>query len=274
MTKRVQHELAKCVNCREEFVPTSKKQSYCVKPDCQHARKINYQRNYVTAHRDSLFKVSDYLLKTNDGLICRKCNAGGFKSEQALISHVYRVHTAEGNAHRSSPPKGIRTWNKGLTKSDPRVAKSAATLSTTIRGLIATGNRVASQMGKSSREKLSKAQSVHNHGGRSKWYEVSGQKVQGTWERDIAIKFDQLGIRWEKLKTGKDILRYTMNDKEHSYTPDFYLADFDVYLEIKGYWWGNDKAKMDAVKLQHPEKRIIIVQKDGYKKILDGERVW
>ena len=64
------------------------------------------------------------------------------------------------------------------------------------------------------------------------------------------------------------------NSDEKSYTPDFWLEKFDLYLEVKGFWWGNDKAKMQAVISQHPDKKLIIIEKLEYEKILRGELVW
>jgi hypothetical protein len=119
-----------------------------------------------------------------------------------------------------------------------------------------------------SKRKISEKLSINNKGGRSKWYVVADQKVQGTWERDIAIKFEQLGIRWLKLKTNKDTLKYEMNGKIRSYTPDFYLLDYDIFVEVKGFWWGNDKEKMRIVLESHPDKNIVIVEKDEYKEIM------
>lgn len=124
------------------------------------------------------------------------------------------------------------------------------------------------------KRKLSEKMSINNKGGRCKWYEVSGQKVQGTWERDIAMKLDELNIKWAKLKTNKDTLQYELDGKQKSYTPDFYLEEYDLFLEIKGFWWGNDKNKMKAVMEQHPQKRVIIVEKQEYEKIMDGKLIW
>lgn len=129
-------------------------------------------------------------------------------------------------------------------------------------------------MGEEARKNLSIRQSLNNSGGKCKWFEVSGQRVQGTWERNIANKFNEMGIKWIKLKTHKDILFYTYKDSERAYTPDFYLPDFDVYLEVKGYWWGDDRNKMDIVIKQHPDKKIIIIEKSEYKRIMQGEQVW
>lgn len=131
-----------------------------------------------------------------------------------------------------------------------------------------------SRMGNAAKKKLSIKQSLNNSGGKCKWYEVAGQKVQGTWERNVALKLEELGIRWYKPKVHKDVWSYKLNDKNKSYTPDLYLIDLDLYLEIKGHWWGNDKDKMDAVLEQHPDKNLLIIEKDQYQKILQGELVW
>lgn len=124
------------------------------------------------------------------------------------------------------------------------------------------------------RKRISEKLSINNKGGRSKWYTVADQSVQGTWERNIALKLEEMQIRWTKLKTNRDTLEYVMDGKTRSYTPDFYLEDYDVYLEIKGYWWGNDKEKMRIVLSTHTDKNICVVEKEQYDKILRGELVW
>ena len=128
--------------------------------------------------------------------------------------------------------------------------------------------------GEEARKALSIRQSLHNSGGRCKWYEVAGQKVQGSWERDIASKFEEIGVKWIKPKIHSDILHYELNGEVRSYTPDFYLPDYDLYIEVKGYWWGNDKSKMNAVMKQHSDKKILIVEKDGYEAIMQGKQLW
>lgn len=125
-----------------------------------------------------------------------------------------------------------------------------------------------SRMGVDARKRLSIEQSTKNRGGKSKWYNVAGQLVQGTWERDLALKMEELSIKWTKLKTGKDVWPYVIEGTLKHYTPDFYLPEFDVYLDPKGFWWGNDKQKIEAVKAQHTDKKLIIVEKELYNKLL------
>jgi hypothetical protein len=127
------------------------------------------------------------------------------------------------------------------------------------------------RMGPEARKRLSIAQSTNNRGGKSKWYLVSNQLVQGTWERDLAIKMNLLNIKWNKLKTGKDVWPYVIDGNIRNYTPDFYLEEFDVYLDPKGYWWGNDKHKIEEVRRQHSNKRLIIIETPLYKTLLKAD---
>lgn len=85
---------------------------------------------------------------------------------------------------------------------------------------------------------------LENHkNNRSQWYEVSGIKVQGTWERDFAIRLNDLNIKWS---------RPHLKFKGHRrYTPDFYLDDLDIYVEIKGFMRDRDKRKMWLVLDEH-----------------------
>ena len=62
-----------------------------------------------------------------------------------------------------------------------------------------------------------------------------------------------------------------MDGKLRHYTPDFYLPEYDVLLEVKGHWWGRDREKMDIVLKTHTDKNIVIVEKEHYEKILQGD---
>ena len=121
---------------------------------------------------------------------------------------------------------------------------------------------------------MSEKRSLNNKGGKSKWYEVNGIKVQGTWERNIASILTEKSINWIKPSTTNHSFKYQIDGKIKTYTPDFYLESENVYLEIKGFWWGRDKEKMLSVLTQYPDIKIIIIEKNHYKRILDGELVW
>lgn len=117
---------------------------------------------------------------------------------------------------------------------------------------------------------LSIEQSIKNRGGKCKWFEVSGKRVQGTWEKKMAEYFDIHTIEWIKPKKNSDIWEYKHGGKIKRYTPDFFLPEYNLFLEIKGYWWGNDKEKMKLVLEQHQDKRIVIIEKKEYNELLNG----
>jgi transposase len=128
----------------------------------------------------------------------------------------------------------------------------------------------ASVMGKDARERLSKRMSENNPGGKSKWFELDGKKVQGTWELNFAIHCNENNIEWTRCKPWK----YVMDGKTRNYTPDFHIPSKDLYIEIKGRWWGEDRRKMDCVIEQHPDKNILIIEKEQYNQLMEGELVW
>ena len=208
---------------------------------------------------------------------CIHCN-------KSIVSTRHKDHQSkclrmqEERANRPGKvghPVGVPAWNKGLTKeTSDAVARHAKAVSDTLQTKVKNGTYRINRMGESARLKLSEEQSIKNRGGKCKWFDVNGIKVQGTWEYNIALKLNEMGIDWSKPKTNTDLIKYVLNGKIRSYSPDFYLSGFNVYLEIKGYWWGYDKQKMEAVMEQHPDKKIVIVEKAEYKRILQGELVW
>lgn len=57
-------------------------------------------------------------------------------------------------------------------------------------------------------------------------------KFQGLWEVEFAKYLDNKNIKWERPhKTYK----YIFENENHRYLPDFYLPEYNLYIEIKGY---------------------------------------
>lgn len=66
--------------------------------------------------------------------------------------------------------------------------------------------------------------------GAHKSYIYCGIKFISSYEVKVAQSLDAYGIRWVKPSR----LEYTdLNGKKHHYTADFYLPEFDVYLDPK-----------------------------------------
>jgi hypothetical protein len=89
-------------------------------------------------------------------------------------------------------------------------------------------------------------------------------------EQRVAKRLDELNIEWEyeeyTLPYLKPIRQAVCGDchskavyAKRSYTPDFYLPEFDVFLEVKGKFGQTDRMKMRLVTDQHKDRRFIMV---------------
>lgn len=125
--------------------------------------------------------------------------------------------------------KGSIPWNKGLTKDvDPRVEHSEKTLKK-IRKI--NKNRVFSHTDEF-KERQRKRAKERNLGGvrQSKRIKYNGKNLGSSYELELAKSLDKNQIKWVNSKKFK----YFDNEgKERTYTPDFYLVDYDVYLDPK-----------------------------------------
>ena len=65
---------------------------------------------------------------------------------------------------------------------------------------------------------------------------------------------DEQKINWCK---SKEHFTYIFEEKEHEYFPDFYLKDYDLFIEVKGQVMPKDLEKWK----QFPRKLLIIDQK-------------
>ena len=72
--------------------------------------------------------------------------------------------------------------------------------------------------------------------------EYKGYKFQGSWEVTFAKYLDNLNIKWERPNKKFD---YIYNNDNHKYLPDFYLPDYNLYIEIKGYPTQRDFCKWE-----------------------------
>jgi hypothetical protein len=73
---------------------------------------------------------------------------------------------------------------------------------------------------------------------------IDGFRMDSSWESIFANYLNKNNIKWIK---NKKPFRYIFENEEHSYYPDFYLEDFNLYVEIKGQETERDKAKYKAV---------------------------
>ena len=140
------------------------------------------------------------------------------------------------------------TWNKGLTASDNTSIAETKRTKTEKRkqGLYKT---VLSGVALDPTKRWKR--------NKFPWTDSFGNEcvLESKHEKEVAEILDNEGIRWirpGRLKLGSG----------HSYEPDFYLVEYDVYLDPKSLWIKNKKYSETPT-----AKRIIKYQEDQSKKI-------
>jgi hypothetical protein len=93
--------------------------------------------------------------------------------------------------------------------------------------------------------------------GRVKNIDYNGVKLKGGWELIVAKWFDENNIKWEYETKSFD---YEWNGLK-KYYPDFYLPDFNLFIEVKGYQTDRDLSKWKSV------KNLLVFKIDEIKKI-------
>lgn len=236
-------------------------------PICDRLISNNNYNKHVDCCSEQEKNVIDDLWKLEDNLYqCPICNKNF--SKKGISSHIWRVH-GDGKLHNHKL-KGKKSWNYGLTKdTDDRLQK----ISDERKRKFDLGELVPSFTGKKhtveTKQKISCSISKNNKGGRCKWYEVvhpSGSivKVQGTWEFRFAKILNMIDPNWIKpsLYDKNHSFKWVDGSNNvHTYTPDFWSPYLNKYFEVKGYWWGNDKQKMEFVVTQNNVKIEIIEKK-------------
>lgn len=211
--------------------------------------------------------------KQENGLYkCPYC--GKEFTKKGIAFHIFSMHTKEGKDFKSSPNynmRGKRSWNKGLTKETSEIIKQC---SEKIKQKYASGELVASFKGRHHTEdfkKKARELAYKNHLGgvrKSKRIIYNNQILGSTYELKVAQDLDKNNIKWQTCK------RFWYKDSagiKHSYTPDFYLPDYDIYLDPKNDFLINnvnprlgytDIQKIDWVKSQN-NIQIIILDKNS-----------
>lgn len=94
-----------------------------------------------------------------------------------------------------------------------------------------------------------------------------GSKVlmDSTWEVAMAERLDHLKISWERREDMK--LPYlSKSGRKRNYIPDFYLPEYNTYIEVKGYWTDAARHKMNSVQGTNSVKIVILESLEAVNK--------
>ena len=97
-----------------------------------------------------------------------------------------------------------------------------------------------------------------------------GHYVRSSWEAAICryLKFMYVDYEYEQLtfKLLKD------NNEWTSYTPDIYIEEYNMFIEVKGYK-GKNNERLEKYNLfleQYPEYTTLLIDKDKYNEIINS----
>lgn len=101
--------------------------------------------------------------------------------------------------------------------------------------------------------------STSNVCGRTKIINYNGFKLNGSWELEVAKWLDDNNIKWTNIM--EEPFEYFWNGRPHSYFPDFYLEEKDIYIEVKGFKRERDEYKWKSV------PNLLVISKNDIVKI-------
>jgi hypothetical protein len=191
--------------------------------------------------------------KNNDMIACPICNE--LKSKYGIKNHVRVTHLGDKSSITHYGGRSV-PWNYGLRKdTDDRVLKISNKVSRALRGKPGKPHTEESKL------KLRQAAMKNNLGGHTSKLRLSykGVILQSSYEIEVAKSLDENSIKWNRPSP---INWIDKNDIIHRYYPDFYLEDYDVYLDPKNdYLIKKDLDKIKRVCEQN-NVRVIVLNKD------------
>ncbi len=78
-----------------------------------------------------------------------------------------------------------------------------------------------------------------------------------TWEANIARVYNLIGLKWAYAPTLFDL-------GEHTYRPDFYLPDFDTYIEVKNFMNDYSLLRDTLFRKTFPDIKLELITKNEY----------
>lgn len=93
--------------------------------------------------------------------------------------------------------------------------------------------------------------------------------LRSSYERDFVRYLDDLNISWEYEPKRFVLKTY----KDRALIPDFYLPEFDLWVEIKGYFWHDAKEKWEAFCKEYSNLDKIILFGDDLKQLINKEKI-
>lgn len=177
-------------------------------------------------------RVDKFLV--NNKYICPFC--GKEQKKFGIVPHIKCVHEGR-NCLKNYNSEG-RCWNKGLSKeTDSRILKQSSSIKKYyMKNQGSFKGRHHSEMTK---EKLSMSAKENKLGGHPYRRKIiyKGISLGSSYELILAKNLDENQIKWNIPNRFNYVDKF---GKRRTYTPDFYLPEYDIYLDPKNWFLINN----------------------------------
>jgi len=101
-----------------------------------------------------------------------------------------------------------------------------------------------------------------------KWFKIEGQQIQGTFELEVANWLVENKIKFITHDNIASIKYLNEDNVESNYYPDFYLPEYNLYLEPHAKYWWDDKFKWKMKEVKKQVKILYFNEKYNIEEVL------
>lgn len=268
----------KCNQCGKEFssvpalsghmrVHNEKIEDVCCEICGKHFIRNSYLINHKKFCNGIIERKMIKNMNKNSTQYCKYCGKE-CKGRNSLAQHQIRCSKNPDKIETQVVgfnEKGKVAWNKGLTKeTDPRVAAYSDKVKVSLKG------RVGRKHTDEEKQYLRECAIKTGLGGfnmRRQRIKYNGKSLDSSYELIVAKSLDENNVLWERC----DRFEYHRPDGTLShYTPDFYLPEYNVYLDPKNDYIIsriNEKSGLsdiEKIEIASSENNIRVIILDKY----------
>ena len=182
-----------------------------------------------------------------------------FSLKNAYIAHPERLQKKSESMKRSHANVGEKN---GMKKLEPRKRVSEA------RKIFLSDPKQHDILSNRLKERWKRGEFEGVRLGQCKWFtfiDKQGRihKVQGTWELKFIEWLDKNGLNFT---SHRGHLPYTLNGTCHSYHPDFWVNEWQCFVEVKCRFFFNEK-KFQAIQESNPHVEVRILFKEDLNQL-------
>jgi len=186
------------------------------------------------------------------------CLLKGIKRSRETKAKISKANSGkkpslEARKKMSKAHKGQKSWNEGKLG-----VYSAKTLKLMSKRQLE--NPIRYWLGKKRPSITGKKNYHFGKPLRPHWGMYKGINMRSNWEIWFAQFLDLSGCKWRYESKTFDLGKTT-------YTPDFYIPEWNQFIEIKGYFSQKAIDKIDLFKEQYPKENLRIFKREDLKKI-------